>query len=190
MVGDLLESTRVEAGHIELRTEYVDLRAVAREAVELFREGSPLHDLLLDEPDDELPTRCDRLRIEWALNNLISNAIKSSPQGGPVVVKAVQVDEWAVLSVSDEGLGIAEAELPLLWEPFRRTDTSTGLVPGLGLSLFTSKRIAQAHGGDIIVTSTPGQGSTFSLRLPLAARARLPVRPAREHTSELPGSLH
>jgi two-component system, OmpR family, sensor histidine kinase MtrB len=171
MLEDLLDSVRIEAGHLELRCNERDLREIASDVVEMFRDSSPDHTLDLDLPGAPVKMSCDSLRIEQVITNLVSNAIKYSPQGSAVKVSLTHSDGRAVLEVSDTGVGIATADLAHIFEPFRRAGASRHQVPGAGLGLFVVRRIAEAHGGKVEVESSPGVGTTFRVQLPLAAAA-------------------
>jgi signal transduction histidine kinase len=113
--------------------------------------------------------RCDGTRLEQVLHNLVSNALKYSPTGSSVELRVAQEGEEAVLSVVDQGIGISSEELRHLFAPFRRTSRAREVAPGVGLGLSVARRIIEAHGGRIEVDSRPGAGSTFRVRLPLAA---------------------
>ena len=168
MVGDFLDATRIEGGHLELRLEPHDLRDIVREVAELYRTMSFSHRVRLSMPDDPLLVRCDGVRIEQVLNNLLSNAIKYSPAGGDVEVSARRQDGDVVIAVSDHGIGIAATERERIFEPFRRTGASREVAAGVGLGLSVARRIVAAHGGRIEVQSQVGVGSTFRVRLPPA----------------------
>jgi two-component system sensor histidine kinase MtrB len=167
MIGDLLDASRIEAGHLSLQIAAHDLRLLIQEAVELFDGVSPVHDLRVDLPAQPVEVLCDELRMAQTLNNLLSNAIKYSPRGGDVRVEVRAEDDRAILSVADNGVGIPDGDVPHIWEPFRRTGASTEAIPGVGLGLWVAKRIVEAQGGTIAVESSPGAGSTFSVVLPL-----------------------
>lgn len=170
MVGDFLDATRIEGGHLELRLERCDLRGFVQDVVELYKTMSFSHQIRLSLPHEPLFARCDGIRIEQVLNNFLSNAIKYSPAGGDVEVSATQQNGEAVVSVSDHGIGIAPTELERIFEPFRRTGASREIAAGVGLGLSVARRIVTAHGGRIEVESQLGVGSTFRVRLPLAGR--------------------
>jgi two-component system, OmpR family, sensor histidine kinase MtrB len=172
IVGDFLDATRIEAGYLELKLESCDLRAAAREAVDLYATSSPDHRLDLSAPDRPVEVTCDRERVGQVLNNLVSNAIKYSPRGGDVFVSVEERDDEAVISVSDSGIGVAPSERELIFEPFRRTVASRETAPGVGLGLSVARRIIEAHHGYIDLDSSPGVGSTFRMHLPLAAQAQ------------------
>ncbi|MGI5861897.1 MAG: sensor histidine kinase [Myxococcales bacterium] len=166
MVGDLLDVARIEAGRLELKLTDCDLGVVTREVVELFRTESIYHELVFVEPEAPVQTRCDEGRIEQALGNLISNAIKYSPAGGRVIVRVFSKGDEAIFEVTDEGIGIPAAELEHIFEPFRRSPTSREAMPGTGLGLSISRRIVESHGGRLEVESEVGKGSTFRARIP------------------------
>jgi signal transduction histidine kinase len=107
--------------------------------------------------------------MSQVLNNLIGNALKYSPAGGRVRVGVSRDAGEAVINVSDEGIGIPPEEVARIFEPFRRVPGVADTIPGTGLGLSVARRIVEAHGGSIGVTSQPGVGSTFSVRLPTPA---------------------
>ena len=112
-------------------------------------------------------------RIAQLLENLVENAVKYSPEGGAVQVKVWREGRWNLLSVTDRGIGIPAAELPLVFSRFYRgTNVDDRRFSGMGLGLFICRAIAEQHGGTISVTSTPGKGSTFVVKLPGAQAGR------------------
>jgi two-component system sensor histidine kinase MtrB len=167
MIGDLLDTSRIESGHLELRMRECDARPIAQNAFDLFHSGSKDHNFRFDAPEMPVQLRCDPLRIEQVLNNLISNAVKYSPPGSTVELSVQQIDGEVQFEVKDEGMGIPSADLPYVFEPFRRTTTSRKEeMPGVGLGLSVAQRIVRAHGGHILVESRVGQGTTFRVHLP------------------------
>lgn len=168
MVGDLLEGARIEAGHLELRTTNTDLGHIARITHDLFAGAAPDHELSLDLPDTEVIACVDAERMEQALNNLVSNAVKYSPHGGVVRIALQEHGDEAILSVGDDGIGIPAADIDRIFEPFQRARGSDEIAPGTGLGLSVVRRIVESHGGHIVVHSVPGAGSTFEIHLPLA----------------------
>ncbi|MCO5169812.1 MAG: HAMP domain-containing histidine kinase [Planctomycetes bacterium] len=166
MIGDLLDATRIEAGQLELAPADVDLRQVARAVVELYGPTTQTHQVTLSCPDDAVLVRGDALRLEQVVSNLVSNAIKYAPGGGPVEVRVSALEEEAELSVSDHGVGIPPGELEEVFVPFRRREAAAAVAAGAGLGLSIVRRIVAAHGGRVEVESAPGRGSTFRVRLP------------------------
>jgi two-component system sensor histidine kinase MtrB len=168
MVGDLLDATRIEAGKLELQLEERDARELARAVVELYQATGASHELCLELPDTPVPLFCDGTRIEQVLNNLVSNALKYSPVGSRVDVVVAREGEQALLSVSDQGIGLSAEERRYLFAAFKRAPGARERAPGAGLGLSVARRIVEAHGGRIEVESQPGKGSVFRVRLPLA----------------------
>jgi signal transduction histidine kinase len=144
---------------------------MARSAVDLYAHTSRAHELRLHLPETPVVVRCDAARVEQVANNLVSNAIKYSPDGGRIDVSIERSADRAVLAISDEGVGIAQEELARIFQPFRRGIRLKDAVPGLGLGLATSRRIVERHGGRIEVASSPGCGSTFRVVLPVGGDA-------------------
>lgn len=170
MLGDFLELSRLEAGRLELRVEEVDVAGVARDVAELFEGTSPRHRLEVSTPPEPVRARADRQRLEQILDNLVSNAIKYSPEGGPVELRVRRADGTAVVEVVDRGIGVAPADRERIFEPFRRLDAGAA-TPGMGLGLAVTRRLVERQGGHIAVESEPGRGSTFRVELPVAAPA-------------------
>lgn len=165
MVDDLVEASRIEAGELTVSRERFDLRDTARAASELG-STSAAHVIRVRVPDSPVLVHADPVRMDQVLGNLVSNAIKYSPQGGEVIIGVEATPTEAILSVADHGIGIPRDELVHVFEPFRRGKASLPVGPGAGLGLSILRRIVTAHGGRIEVESTPGRGSTFYVRLP------------------------
>jgi signal transduction histidine kinase len=168
MVGDVLNSAAVEAGELTLCLVACEAREMATEAVELFRAMAPAHSVELEAPSEPVELRCDRVRMEHVLNNLLSNAIKYSPPGSRVRMRIERRNELVVFSVTDEGEGIAPEEREQIFQPFRRASAALAQIPGIGLGLYVSRRIVEAHGGRLTVESRLREGSTFWVILPAA----------------------
>jgi two-component system, OmpR family, sensor histidine kinase MtrB len=166
MVGDLLDTTRIESGHIDLRLSVHNVNALIEDSVRLHSAASRLHRFNVEIPDQSLLCRCDAGRIFQVINNLLSNAIKYSPNGGTVRIGARREQEEIVVSVSDEGIGIAPGDFDNIFTPFLRTSATRDTIPGIGLGLSASRHIIESHGGRMSVESEPGAGSTFYFTLP------------------------
>ena len=117
-----------------------------------------------------VPVRCDPLRIEQVLGNLVGNAIKYSPKGGAIDIALAAGDGHAMVTVTDQGSGVAPEERPHLFEPFRRGTRVRGIA-GLGLGLAVARRIVEAHGGRIELDPAPRTGSAFHVTLPTTPEA-------------------
>lgn len=167
LINDLLTLSRIQSGRISLNPEPVDIRLLLRE---LKAEMMPIAtekkvDLVLVDTGD-LVVSGDPLRLKQAFGNLVGNAIKYSPEGQAVVLRAFRINRQVVVSVVDWGTGIPKDDLPQLAEPFFRS-SSNDRIPGTGLGLPIAKQMIELHGGRLAVESEPGAGSTFTVYLPL-----------------------
>jgi signal transduction histidine kinase len=133
--------------------------------VSLFQSMSPYHRIELT-CTGSTTLRADAKRLEQVLNNLIGNAVKYSPHGSSVQVTVIGEDDWLSIAVSDQGRGISPALQHHVFRPFSRGPSEHEEVEGIGLGLYVSKRILEAHGGSIQVSSSDGQGATFQATLP------------------------
>jgi two-component system OmpR family sensor kinase len=171
MVENLLTLARADEGRAPLAVEESDLREVVADVAETAgmlgeQAGvSAVHSM----PETPVRLAVDRHRIREMLLNMVTNAIKYTPQGGTVALNLEQDDGAVTFTVRDSGVGIAPGDLPHIFDRFWRADQArsrTGERPGTGLGLAITKWIAEAHGGSITVQSRPGRGSTFTVRLP------------------------
>lgn len=169
MVSDFMDMTKIEAGRLELQVEPHDLRELARGVVSLFEATEPEQRIELAEPDEPIRVDCDALRIEQVMSNLISNALKYSPRARKIEVALAREGDEACFTVRDYGIGISDEDQRRLFEPFQRAGLSKDTIPGAGLGLYVVQRLVQAHAGSIEVSSAPGEGARFTVRLPLNA---------------------
>lgn len=170
MLQDFLDASRIEAGQLELRFEWTDLRALVADAVALFGPVSQKHTFEVQCPDEPVMAYCDPMRLAQVLNNLVSNAVKYSPGGGKVQV-AVSCDPGlARVSVADQGIGIEPDQLQFLYRPFYRAPSIRHEIAGIGLGLSITKKIIEAHGGELAVESRKGEGTRFAFAVPTQAR--------------------
>jgi signal transduction histidine kinase len=175
LVGDLLFVAQVEAGKLSLDEGDVDLGTIARESVEAAAPRAAHAGVELTLEATDVPAvRGDRDRLGQALDNLVSNAIKFTPEGGRVVVGLACEDDRAVLEVSDTGIGISEVDMQQLFQRFFRTQRATSAaIPGVGLGLTIAQAIVHGHDGQISVQSLDGEGTTFRIELPLHRTAEV-----------------
>jgi signal transduction histidine kinase len=170
MLNTLMDISEAESGAMQLRREQVRLVEIVARAVDLYRDVAEAKGVGLNAvtgaaggPEDVI-VMGDRTRLEQVAANLIDNALKYTAAGGRVDVQVARDGESAVLSVRDTGVGIPPEELPRIWDRLFRGDASR-TERGLGLGLSLVRAIVAAHGGSVDVTSKPGEGSTFTVRL-------------------------
>lgn len=176
LVGDLLDATRLRAGHLNLARADLAVASLVNDLDEAWRATASQADVVLVStcPDDVGNVHADHDRMLQALGNLLGNAIKFAGANGRVMLGARAVDGIVEFAVRDTGPGIPQQELPRLFEKFWQANTADRR--GIGLGLAISKGIIEAHGGDIRVASIEGHGTTFTVRIPVHdADRRLPV---------------
>ena len=165
LIGDVLDTSRIEAGTFSYRFTEVDVAELVRTTV----AGFALHQdevSVIAHADGVVPSvRGDRERLRQVLRNLLENAVKYSPAGEVVDVRARADDGRVLVTVEDSGPGIPGEQHGLIFERFGRANVGLGK-PGTGLGLFIARSIAEAHGGTLSVVSAPGEGATFTLELP------------------------
>jgi two-component system, OmpR family, phosphate regulon sensor histidine kinase PhoR len=169
LVEQLMEVTRRETSGLVLRQEKVDLRqTLASAADEMQTVAEAQHVLIVIDHPTAVPVLGDRSRLAEAVIALLDNAVKYSPGGGEIRCQIAVRDSQAVLSIRDQGLGIAPEHLPQIFARFGRVVTRLNShIPGTGLGLYLARQVIRQHQGEITVDSTPGQGSTFRIHLPL-----------------------
>jgi PAS domain S-box-containing protein len=168
MVEDLLDFARLESGTFELTKDEADFRFVVSEILESFRPLAQASRVTLraELPEAPMPVRIDVARMQRVLANLIGNALKFTPEGGEVRVQAATQNGQLRCMVVDTGIGIAPEEQSQLFRRFSQLEAGRQSRGGLGLGLWISRALVEAHGGHIGVTSEPGRGSTFWFTLP------------------------
>lgn len=165
LVNTLLDISEAEAGINTLRLEETDMAKLIRQAADLFKGEAESRGVELGVEIESSPRMAiDVRKIQRALANLIDNALKYSPRGGKVFLTLTEDDASINIDVCDTGIGIAEKDMPHLFQRFYRGDQSRSQ-PGNGLGLSLALAFVKSHGGNIAVVSRPGRGSTFSLQL-------------------------
>lgn len=169
IIDDLLDIAKLESGHgLELNPTPIDLEPIIDEAVRPFIDVHPDHTFRVMHLNRLPPVFGDPFRLNQVINNLVSNAVKYSPDGGPIYIKTRVAPNYLMVSVEDKGVGIKPEQMGQLFERFYRADTSNTAAGGTGLGLTICKLIIEGHGGEIWVDSTYGEGSTFTFTLPLS----------------------
>ena len=170
LINDILDLSKIEAGRMELEVTDFDLPNALENALILVRERATRRGITLGHSIDErLGTiRGDERKVKQVLLNLLSNALKFTPEGGRIDVRAAPQDGVAEISVADTGVGIAPEDQEAVFEEFRQVGTADKKVEGTGLGLALSRKFIELHGGRIWVESEVGKGSTFRFTLPSA----------------------
>lgn len=173
LIEDLLESSVLDAGRLELERQPLRMRPLVQQVADEIRLTAPRHRLLVEIPRDLPLVEVDAGRLVQVLRNLLENAVKYSPQGGLIVVRGETRPTEVVISVADQGVGIAPEHLNRLFEKYFRVKSgATRATIGSGLGLPIARSIVEAHGGRIWAESQPGQGSIFYFSLPLVPLER------------------
>jgi len=169
LINDILDLSKVEAGRMELEVTDFDLPVAIDNALILVRERASRRGITLGRAiDDRVGTvRGDERKVKQVLLNLLSNALKFTPEGGRIDVHTAMKEGMAEISVADTGVGIAPEDQEAIFEEFRQVGTADKKVEGTGLGLALSRKFIELHGGRIWVQSEPGKGSTFSFTLPM-----------------------
>jgi PAS domain S-box-containing protein len=170
MIMDLVDSVRLESSQLRLEKEPVALAPFMFDLLDRLRDVMPVHRVQLDIPEDLGLVEADPSRLERILGNLVSNALKYSEPSTEVTVRVRGTDTEVTIAVEDRGSGISNEELPRLFGRFYRAKTARR-AEGLGLGLYITRLLVEAHGGRIWAESELGMGSTFSFTLPVAPGA-------------------
>jgi signal transduction histidine kinase len=175
LVEELLDISRITTGRLTLVRESMDLGEAVTEVVDRFREAAQRAGSQIDVRAEPIPAESDRTRIEQIVANLVSNAVKYG-NGRPIQVSLVRHHDTAVLMVRDQGIGITPDDQLRIFDRFERA-VSQRHYGGFGLGLWIVRQIVDALGGDICVESTPSEGATFTVRLPLDLSQRADGQP-------------
>jgi PAS domain S-box-containing protein len=169
LIGDMLDLDRMESGRMSMRTAQVDINDVLMEAISRATPGAVSVEFKSD-LDPRLPiVTGDRDRLIQVVSNIVNNAVKYSPEGGTVTLASRVEGRFALISVSDTGIGIPQDEIGHVFERFRRVRSGAAQsIPGTGLGLTIVKQIVEMHGGKIWVESAVGHGSSFHFTVPLS----------------------
>ena len=170
LINDILDLSKIEAGRMELEVTTFYLPDAIENALLLIRERASRHGIKLDRAvDDRLGDYTgDERKIKQILVNLLTNAVKFTPEGGRIKVEAGLGDSAVIVSVADTGIGIAKEDQEAIFEEFRQVGSNYAQKrEGTGLGLALTKRFVELHGGNIWVESEVGKGSTFTFTLPI-----------------------
>jgi len=165
LIKDLLEVTQIQAGKLKLKKTHFKLDEIIKDCCEDSQILSEKHHISI-EGDKKVTVYADRNRLEQVIINLISNAIKYSPDADKVIINVDKTGDGIKVALTDFGIGIPKETLPFLFDRFYRVDEVSQRYSGLGLGLYISAEIVKRHQGDIGINSIPGKGSTFWFTIP------------------------
>ena len=173
LINDILDLSKIEAGRMELEFSEFNLHSTIEQTMMLVQERAVRRGIMLGRTIDERlgSIRADERKVKQVLLNLLSNALKFTPEGGKIGVWAAMNDGVAEISVADTGVGIAPEDQEKVFEEFRQVGTASKKVEGTGLGLAISRKFIELHGGKIWVKSQVGSGSTFAFTLPLQEKS-------------------
>jgi len=184
LVDQLLDLSKLESGEVPLQLEPMPLAPVIDQVLSEFSVGRAVTDVaLIDDVPDDLAVAADRERIHQVVFNLVDNAVRFTPPGGEVTIRAWREDERVQIEIHDTGVGVAPEHLPRVFERFYRADPARSRDDGggTGIGLAIARSIVEGHGGRIVATSEPGRGAAFTFGLP-AAHAAVPATDRRTAT--------
>ncbi|HXI15406.1 MAG TPA: sensor histidine kinase [Chloroflexota bacterium] len=169
-----------EGASLALHRTHVELTALVREVAALHQDGTDQHQIRVEAPDSSpIVGAWDRARLTRVLDNLFRNAIKYSPRGGPITASVRRESRagrmLGTVAIADTGIGVPVADLPFVFDPFRRGANVARGIPGSGIGLFAVRQIVEQHGGAVEVQSQEGHGSTFAISLPLSEADAAPL---------------
>jgi len=173
LINDVLDLSKIEAGRMEIEASEFDLPRAVENTLSLIRERAHRRAIALTcEMDDAVGAiRADERKVKQVLLNLLSNALKFTPEGGRIAVRARRVDGAVEVSVADTGVGIAPEDQAAVFEEFRQVGAASRKIEGTGLGLAISRKFMELHGGSLALESAVGTGSTFTFSLPLEYRS-------------------
>lgn len=174
LIDNLLDASRLQAGALSIHLSDVSVKSIAERMAERFRTQSEQHEIIVDFPENFPIILGDEDRLSQVISNLLSNALKYSPEGGEVHITGRALPEQVVICVTDEGPGIAANDLPHVFDRFYRATEASRKTKGAGLGLFLARAVVEAHGGRIWVDPKPGAGARLCFSLPREAKGRNP----------------
>jgi signal transduction histidine kinase len=166
LIENLLDATRLQSGTLSLQRTEIELEEMVNRVAARFQTQSRRHTIVVEFPPNFPMIFGDEDRLEQVFYNLLSNALKYSPEGGEIRISGQIRPEQVILCVSDQGPGIAPQDIPHVFARFYRSTEASRTTKGAGLGLFLARAVVEAHGGRIWVDPKPGQGARICLSLP------------------------
>ncbi|MDH5218787.1 MAG: ATP-binding protein, partial [Gammaproteobacteria bacterium] len=186
LINEVLDLSRIEAGHLNLTLEAVKLADIIKDCDNLMRPLAQKHDISLDANIANIENtilRADKTRLKQVILNFLSNAIKYNKPKGKVIIDTQINSDLAKICISDSGKGMSKDVLSHLFQPFNRLGAENTDIEGTGIGLIITKRLVDGMGGEIGAESEPNKGSTFWFTLPLASEVQVEKSPSREASS-------
>jgi len=166
LIENLLDASRLQAGGLSISQSDVAMNMLTRRIAERFQTQSSIHKIGVDFPDDFPIVMGDETRLEQVLANLVSNAIKYSPQGGEIQISGQVRPGQVIVCVSDQGPGVAPEDIPHIFDRFYRSSIAKRTTKGAGLGLYLARAVVEAHGGRIWIDPRPGKGARICFSIP------------------------
>jgi PAS domain S-box-containing protein len=166
LIENLLDASRLQAGGLSINLSDVDMNTVAGRIAKHFQTQSTIHNIVVDFPEDFPVINGDETRLEQVLSNLVSNAIKYSPQGGEIRITGQMRPSQVIICVSDQGPGLAPEDIPHIFDRFYRSSIAKRTTKGAGLGLYLARAVIEAHGGRIWVDPQPDTGGRICFSIP------------------------
>jgi signal transduction histidine kinase len=166
LIENLLDASRLQAGGLSINPADVALNAVAERTAKHFQTQSSIHDIIVDFPENFPIINGDETRLEQVLSNLVSNAIKYSPNGGEIRIRGQILPAQVIICVSDQGPGVSPEDIPHIFDRFYRSSIAKRTTKGAGLGLYLARAVIEAHGGRIWVDTQPGKGARICFSIP------------------------
>ena len=167
IISDLLDISKIQAGKLELKLTGVKLNTLIHENAEAAKQLSPFHEIEVSLPTENVVLKIDAQKMNQVLMNVLSNAIKYSPDSKKIMIHAERLGDNVQISITDHGIGIAQENLERIFDQFYRVARDAHRAPGLGLGLYLCKEFVEAHHGTISAESEEGKGTTIHIVLPI-----------------------
>ncbi|HSS94785.1 MAG TPA: response regulator [Candidatus Dormibacteraeota bacterium] len=173
LINDILDLSKIEAGQMDLRLQTIAVAEIVSQVTATIEALATQKNIRLIVGESSAgDITADPGKVKQMLLNLVSNAVKFTPEGGTVTIETRQLDDWVEISITDTGIGIAKQDQDRVFHEFQQVDSGVGRSqPGTGLGLTLTRRFARLHGGDVRMESEPGKGSVFTITLPITAEA-------------------
>ncbi|MGZ3752633.1 MAG: PAS domain-containing sensor histidine kinase, partial [Mucilaginibacter sp.] len=166
LISDLLDVSKIQTGSLPLSYSSFDIVLLLKDVIGMMQQINPFHQISLYSDNDNLTIEADQQRIEQVIINLISNAVKYSPNSDRIIVRVLSSGEKVKVSIQDFGIGIERDQQERIFSRFYRVEHLAAHMSGLGIGLYISNEIIKRHHGELLVDSNLGKGSTFSFEIP------------------------